>query len=139
MHFIKRFPNTPVEEIKREAMLQRRAAKKGMSPNVIRCTKKTIVSEHLDEMCLADKYGKDMDDLPDWVRREIVEILWKLYKECDIEYIDITPFNFIEKEGTVWVIDFGHARSVTPDTKLEPYLLELFDTWELKCWNKDFA
>jgi tRNA A-37 threonylcarbamoyl transferase component Bud32 len=53
-----------------------------------------------------------------------------------IEYLDVTPYNFIEKDGTVYIIDFGHARNVSD--YLDDYLDDIFANWKLK-WNPEFA
>jgi tRNA A-37 threonylcarbamoyl transferase component Bud32 len=137
MSFIKRFPNTPYEEIRREARLQRRAAALGISPNVKRCTTFTIVMENLNTPCLAEMYGDRIDDIPEWIREEILDILYALYTVAKIEYIDVTPYNFIERDGVVWIIDFGHAHDVSGE--MDPYLDEVFATWNLSKWNPEFA
>ena len=136
-HFVKRFPaNIPYEQIRREARLQRHAHAMGLSPRVIRCTSRTIVMENLKANCLADAYGDKIEDVPMWIREDILDILHTLYTVGEIEYIDITPYNFIEKDGIVWIIDFGHARHAT-ETK-DSFLEEIMNNRELK-WNPDFA
>jgi serine/threonine-protein kinase RIO1 len=137
MSFIKRFPNTPYAEIQREARLQRRAAALGLSPKVIRCTETIIVMENLKTPCLADVYGDTIDDIPEWIQDAILDILYALYTLAKIEYIDVTPYNFIERDGVVWIIDFGHAKDAT--SEMNPYLDELFASWKLSKWNPDFV
>jgi RIO-like serine/threonine protein kinase len=134
--FIKRFhPSTPYERIRMEARFQRVSASLGLSPIVIRCNRNAIVMEHLQTPCLADVYGDDIDELPEWIQESILDILYTLY--CHgIEYVDVTPYNFIEKDGVVWVLDFGHARQVGDE--IESYLNELFVNWKLTKWNPDF-
>jgi tRNA A-37 threonylcarbamoyl transferase component Bud32 len=134
--FTKKFHDALPEDIKHEAQLQKRAAKLGISPGVHRVTKTTIVMENMNEMCIADKYGEQLRMIPKWIREEIVEILWTLYNELGIQYVDVTPYNFIEKDGRVWVIDFGHAKR-NPDS-LDPYLERMFNTWKLTRWNPRF-
>lgn len=134
--FVKRFQDTPYESIRREARLQRRAAAMGLSPKVIRCTESTIVMEDLKTPCLAEVYGDTIDDIPDWIKEDILDILYTLRTVGKIEYIDVTPYNFIEKDGVVWIIDFGHARDAGPE--IDPYLDELFASWTLTKWNPDF-
>lgn len=134
--FIKRFKNTPYEQIRQEARLQREAAALGISPRVIRCNKNSIVMEKIDEPCIADKYGDKIDDIPEWIKEEIVDILYLLYT-IGIEYIDVTPYNFIEKDDKIYIIDFGHARYVEDDVHY--YLDEIFNDWYLGKWNSDFA
>jgi len=136
MTFIKRFPlDTPYEDIRREARFQRKAASLGVSPNVIRCNQNSIVMENLHEKCIADKYGDSIEDVPLWIRETILDILYSLYSN-GIEYIDVTPYNFVEKDGVVWILDFGHAREVGDE--IEPYLDEVFASWNLSKWNPEF-
>jgi RIO-like serine/threonine protein kinase len=92
--------------------------------------------EDLKTGCLADVYGETVENLPEWVKEDVLDILNTLYTAGGIEYVDITPYNFIEVDGIVWIIDFGHARPVG-ETK-DPFLEEILDNWELK-WNPDFA
>lgn len=134
--YVKKFIQVPMEQIKNEAQLQKRAAELGLSPVVYRFNKNSITMEDLTEMCIADKYGEQIRMIPKWIREQIVEILWRLYSELDIQYVDVTPYNFIEKDGRVWIIDFGHA-TINPDS-LDPYLEKLFDTWKLSRWNPRF-
>jgi RIO-like serine/threonine protein kinase len=136
-HFIKRFPtNTPYEQIRKEARLQRHAFALGFAPKVIRCTSRTIVMENLNARCLADTYGDKIEDIPEWVKEDILDILYTLYSIGGIEYLDITPYNFIEVDGIVWIIDFGHARNTSEN--MDPFLEEIMNSWQLK-WNPDFA
>ncbi len=136
--FIKRFYNdVPYEDIRREARFQRRAHAVGVSPNVIRCNHTSIVMENLNEVCIADKYGEDIADMPEWVKDDILDILYLLYSVVGIEYVDVTPYNFIEKDGVVWIVDFGHARNASAE--MEPYLEDMFTTWKLSKWNSDFV
>jgi tRNA A-37 threonylcarbamoyl transferase component Bud32 len=134
-NFIKRFKNTPYEDIRREARFQRKAAELGLSPRVIRCNKNSIIMENLNKPCIADQYGDNIDDIPEWIQEEILAILFTLYL-IGIEYVDVTPYNFIEKDNKIWIIDFGHARNV-PDY-VDDYIDDLFANWKLK-WNSDFA
>ena len=60
----------------------------------------------------------------------IIEILY--YTE-NIEYIDITPYNFIEKNEKIYIIDFGHANY----RKAKNYFLREFLDG-LNKWNSDF-
>lgn len=138
MSFLKRFPTTvPQNEIQREARLQRLAASIGVAPKVKRCTKSTLGMVHLNAPCLAEKYGDTMEDIPLWIQEDILDILYTLYTTFNIQYLDVTPYNFIEHDGVVWVIDFGHAHD-RPE-ELDPYLDELFASWTLAKWNPEFA
>jgi RIO-like serine/threonine protein kinase len=92
--------------------------------------------EDLATPSIADVYGDSIDHLPEWIREEILGILYSLYTIGNIEYIDVTPYNFIEKDGVVWIIDFGHARECQEE--INPYLDELFANWSLTKWNPEF-
>jgi tRNA A-37 threonylcarbamoyl transferase component Bud32 len=135
--YTKSFANVPEERVAREVSFQREAAELGFAPKVIATDNKTFIKmQHLNEMCLADMYGDDVDDIPISVQEQIIDIVWLLYDLCYIEYLDVTPYNFIEKDGLVMIIDFGDARK-RDDSNPNPFLQELFDTWKLK-WNPDF-
>lgn len=134
--FVKRFLNTPYEEIRREARLQRRAAAMGLAPKVVRCTETTIVMEDLRTPCLAEVYGDSIDDIPQWIKEDILDSLYLLHTLGHIEYLDVTPYNFVETDGVVWILDFGHAREAGPD--IDPYLDDLFSSWVLSKWNPEF-
>ena len=134
--FTKTFDNIPAEDVAREVELQTRASKIGLSPNILHTDHANFITmEYVDAMCLADMYGDSIDDVPDDIQNQILDILWVLYNTCHIEYVDITPYNFIENDGVVLIIDFGHARDAT-DT-MDPFLEKLFDTWKLE-WNPEF-
>jgi tRNA A-37 threonylcarbamoyl transferase component Bud32 len=106
-------------KITREIEMQEISAKYGFSPKIIKSTIQhahlnnkyigVIKMERLDEMCLADMYGDNPSKIPKIIWDQIRIILRILYDEEGIEYIDITGYNFIEKKGKVYIIDFGDA------------------------------
>ncbi len=54
-----------------------------------------------------------------------------------IEYIDITPYNFIELNNKIYLIDFGHARFRTKSKSINWFLKRfLFDM--INEYNPDF-
>lgn len=97
-----------------EAALQRIASNYGFSPKVISVTKIDdacfITMEDLEAECLADVYGEDEKDIPKWIWNEIRSMVTALMDQEGIEYVDITPYNFIEKDNRIYMIDFGDAR-----------------------------
>jgi len=64
--------------------------------------------EKINAMCLADKYGDKPYDIPKHYWYQIKSISLLFYRE-GMEYIDITLYNFIEKNDKIYLIDFGHA------------------------------
>jgi tRNA A-37 threonylcarbamoyl transferase component Bud32 len=124
------------KEIRSEVTFQDRVAKLGLCPKILATDYRTFIDmEDLDEMCIADMYGDNFKAIPKNIIDDIYTIITRIYLECDIEYIDITPYNFIEKEGKVWIIDFGHARQVP---KKYRFLQDMFTKKCLTEWNPDF-
>jgi tRNA A-37 threonylcarbamoyl transferase component Bud32 len=133
--FIKDVSNRSEKQIHNEVELQTRAFRKGLAPRVISSDYKTYIEmEKIPEMCVADKYGENIKNIPKTVISDIYKIIRTLYHDCDIEYVDVTPYNFIECDGRVWVIDFGDAIPVLKNW----YLQELFDNECILEWNPDF-
>lgn len=123
-------------QIKKEVEFQKRASKLNLCPKIIDTDYKTYIDmEDLEQTCIANMYGEDFKDMPKYIVDEIYNILVRLYLECDIEYIDVTPYNFIEKDNKVWIIDFGDARDAP---KKDWYLNEIFKNKMLNNWNPDF-
>jgi tRNA A-37 threonylcarbamoyl transferase component Bud32 len=133
--FIKDVSNRSEKQIRNEVILQTRASHKGLAPRIISTDYKTYIKmEKIPEMCVADKYGENIKNIPKTIISDIYKIIRTLYHECDIEYVDVTPYNFIECDGRVWVIDFGDAIPVVKNW----YLKELFDNDCILEWNPDF-
>jgi len=95
-----------------------------------------ITMEHINSMCLADIYGDKSSDLPNVLWSKIHNIVKTLYEEVGIEYIDITPYNFIEHEESIYIIDFGDAyfKGTRPRNWFHKEFLE-----NPCSWNPDFA
>ena len=92
--------------------------------------------ENLNEFCLAYKYGEEPKHISNEIWIQIFNIISILYEREGIEYIDITPYNFIEKKGKVYIIDFGDASYVKKDKEINWFLKEFMDG--TKEWNPDF-
>lgn len=124
------------KQIRNEIELQNIVYKRlNCTPKIINTDYKTYIDmEDLEEMCIADTYGEDIDGIPNYIREQIYKIIVKLYLECDIEYTDITPYNFIEKDSTVYIIDFGDAKLVEKNW----FLKEVFLNRRIHEWNSDF-
>lgn len=121
-----------------EIHLQKRAAELNIAPPIFETNNTSfMVMLDLNELCLADKYGSNPSSIPPWIWKQVHYILNKLIKEGDMEYIDITPYNFVEKDGVVWCIDYGHASPFRGEIR-NWFLKEMLDK-KLKRWNPDFA
>ena len=128
------------EDVEREVELQTVASAYGFSPSIIGVTYEldhaVIQMEDLQEMCLADKYGEEFSNLSPQIILQIRLILETLFENEGIEYIDITPYNFIEKNNKVYIIDFGHAYYVNPVIHTNWFLKDFLD--DSNQWNPDF-
>jgi len=133
---------TKVIEDPLEAELQDIAASYGFAPKIHSIINNVVTMDSVDGMCLADLYTDDPFKLPDRVWSEVERILAILFEREGIEYIDITSYNFMEdKEGKIWIIDFGDAY-YTPKEKGEPasnwFLRHILAGDFGKAWNPDF-
>jgi tRNA A-37 threonylcarbamoyl transferase component Bud32 len=135
--FTKNVSDRSEEEIRREIELQTRASRKGLAPKILKTDRKTFIKmEKIEQMNIADMYGENFNALPTAIKEGIYTILYRLYHECDIEYVDVTPYNFIEDTtGRLWVIDFGDAIPVRRNW----YINEVLMNKHLAGWNPDFA
>jgi hypothetical protein len=79
-----------------------------------------------------------IDSIPSFILEDIYKIVSDLYYVYNIEYIDVTPYNFVEVEGHVWIIDFGHAMKRQAGRKTNWYLRDIFDEGKISYWNSDF-
>ena len=95
-----------------------------------------IKMKDLKSPCLADVYGEDPSEIPEWIWTDIREMVSVLLEQEGIEYRDITSYNFIEKNGKVYMIDFGHAKYVDLTGKIDWFVEEFIDG-ENK-WNPDY-
>lgn len=141
MAYTKRFAGAAREKVTNEVELQREGAEYGVSPCILDTDNETFISmEDLNEMNIADLYGADIEKIPNHIKKEIWNILWILFSCADIEYIDVTPYNFIEKDNRLWVVDYGHAKK-TVRGKVNPWLLEVLSDPDMTIskWNPDFA
>ena len=138
----------------------------GFSPKIISVDETylptvTIEMERVHGHSLYELYGDDPSKVPAWIWERIRHMLVVLYEREGIQYIDITPFNFMlgkdeaeveaeegrnEKEEDkagdrnsserLWIIDFGDA-FYTEDKPLNWFLKSVLDGKE--GWNPDFA
>jgi len=122
--------------IDNEVELQKISILYGYSPQIIAVTDDEIYMEDLEAPCLADSYGEEASDIPEWIWDSIRSMLGSLYMYEDIEYVDITPYNFIEKDDKIYLIDFGHARYKSKNHEMNWFLKDFLDGEN--AWNPDF-
>ena len=126
-----------------ETELQEIAATYGFAPKIQKIDGYVVQMDTVEGMCLADLYTDDPSKISNAAWFQIESILETLF-ECEgIEYVDITSYNFMEdKDGKIWIIDFGHAY-YTRKKKGEPatnwFLRSVLSGESGKAWNPDFA
>lgn len=138
-HFYKDVSDCDEEAVDNEVSLQKIASNAGLAPKIVDTDWETyICMDNLNSMSVADMYGDKINKIPKHIMSQIWAIVWTLYWTCGIEYHDVTGYNFIEKDGRVWVIDFGHATYRKKKMK-SPYLKDLFNKGCINKWNPEFA
>ena len=106
------------------------------TPKIISYDKKTktMVMEKKDSLNLSDMHGENASDLDEYYFDEIRTII-KTLAEHNIEYPDITGYNFIEYEGKIWIIDFEHS-SIFKKKMKDPFVDKFING--LNKWNPIF-
>ncbi len=105
---------------------------------------KTMIMEIAPGMNVSDMYGEEAESVPDTIFNEAVNII-KILKYNNVEYPDITGYNFIEDrtEGRpykIWIIDFEHSRinsNIDPNTDNGDYIIQLC-AGKKREWNQNF-
>lgn len=122
-----------------EIELQKVAEAYGFCPRILNVeregTMTRIFMEHLEAEPLAGMYGDDPEDVPEWIWDEIRHMVRTLFDDEGIEYRDITPYNFIEKDERVYMIDFGDAK-YRDNEPTNWFLTEFLDGEN--SWNPDY-
>jgi tRNA A-37 threonylcarbamoyl transferase component Bud32 len=96
-------------------------------------TNKILKMQNINEMNLSDMYGEKEENISDYLFNKIREIILSLYMN-NIEYLDITGYNFIEKNNKIWIIDFEHANF---NKKINnKYITDFIEG--VNKWNNDF-
>lgn len=130
------------DKILNEINLQQIASSYGFVPKIIKVDKDStnyfITMENLNSMCLADKYGEEPNDIPDYFWDQMRCIVKILYIREGIEYIDITPYNFIELGDKIYLIDFGHARLKNKSKPINWFLKKFITSDSFNEYNPDF-
>jgi len=105
-------------------------------PKIISYNKitKVLTMEKINNMCLSDMYGDKAIDIDKELFDQVREIITLLYHN-NVEYPDITGYNFIEYDNKLWIIDFEHScKSTTITNKFINSFIRGADEW-----NPDFV
>jgi len=133
----KTFPQAKPGYVAQEAQFLKIAADHGLSPKFVGTDNKTYIDmEDLDEMNVGDMWGENIECIPPNILAGMFSIIWTLYYVHNIEYRDVWPRNFVEKDGRVWIIDFGDAREKSDE--IDDYLGEILAAGKITHWNKEF-
>jgi hypothetical protein len=127
-----------------ESELQNIASKYGFAPKIIDTRFDTdfyyIDMVNLKTDCLANVYGEKASDINEKQWNQIRYIVQTLYEQEGIAYTDITPYNFIEIKGKMYIIDFGHATyTKTLNNDQFWFLKDFLYGSQLNIYNPDFA
>jgi tRNA A-37 threonylcarbamoyl transferase component Bud32 len=90
--------------------------------------------QKIPNMCISDFYGETSENVPEEIFKEIQKIIILLYNH-HVYYPDITGYNFIEYNGHIWILDFGHASICNKID--DPFVIKFMSG--LCKWNSDFA
>lgn len=130
--------------IENEIYMQQIASSYGFTPKIIKTWKDNnkyyIEMENINAPSIAKKYGDKLSNVPEQFIEPMRDILRTLY-ECEgIEYIDITGYNFIEKNNKIYLIDFGHAKWTTNPILPDNWFLRKFIDYSdpIDEFNPDF-
>ena len=106
------------------------------TPKIISYDKKTqvMVMEKIDNMNLSDMFGEEDYMVDEYYFDEIRTIIKTLY-ENNIEYPDITGYNFIEFDKKIWIIDFEHS-SIIKKMMKDPFVSKFIGGSNK--WNPEF-
>lgn len=141
--FRKRFPHgTKVSLVRNEIKLQTLAAKLGLAPRILKTDNATYIDmQHLGDMSVSDMYGDEIEGIPPRVLAGMWSCIYMLFYQCDISYRDVWPRNFMEQNGRVWIIDFGHAQVINwkKENKIDKYVLNVIEEGYIDHWNPEFT
>ena len=99
-------------------------------------TNKTLQMEKIPGLSVSDMHGEAYANVPAKTTSKIRDIILIL-KSHNIIYPDITGYNFIEHDGSVWIIDWEHAYFGFGPTQSN-WFVDKFVSG-CKSWNPDFA
>ena len=96
--------------------------------------RRVLVIEKIKKMCISDWYGAESNRIAPELFDKIRDIIKKL-ADNNIEYSDITGYNFIEYNNQVWIIDFEHSKVIT--SKLNKFVINFING--LNEWNPEYC
>jgi tRNA A-37 threonylcarbamoyl transferase component Bud32 len=96
--------------------------------------RKVLVMEKIKNISISDFYGENSENINPEIFIKVRSIINKLL-ESNIEYPDITGYNFIECNDKIWIIDFEHS-SVITIKKIDPFITKFING--LNKWNPNF-
>jgi len=105
-------------------------------PKIVKYNKKTkvMVMQRIRGLSLSDTYDETSDNIGEEMFNRVREII-KTLKYHNIEYIDITGYNFIlDDKDKLWIIDFEHAKYTL---NMQDEFVEKFCNG-LNEWNPEF-
>ena len=87
--------------------------------------RKVLVMDKIKNMSISDFYGENPGNINSKLFTKIRSIIEKLL-ENNIEYPDITGYNFIELNNQVWIIDFEHSSIITKK-EINPFIIKFIN------------
>ena len=111
-----------IENIKKEAELQKKSSEKGICPKVIDVDTLSnyIVMEQMDEH-LFDLMKRQKGNLTEFQQKQLMDIFVKL-DEANVFHGDSNILNYMLKNDKIYIIDFGMSKLI--DLKLKKKLKE---------------
>ena len=89
---------------------------------------KILVMQKICNMSVADFYGEDIINVPHKILNDIQRQIKKLY-EFGVCYPDITGYNFVEKDGKVFIVNFRNACFNKEDAFVEKFIHTQMCNW----------
>ena len=97
---------------------------------------KIMVMKKIGKGNLSNNYGEDAKDVPKELFEQVIRTI-RILVLNNIEYPDITGYNFIEdNDGKVWIIDFEHS-SIMTSTNVDNIHIRKICNGNSE-WNPDF-
>ena len=93
-----------------------------------------IIMEKIKGSDLQSIYGTNPKHTPRWIWKKVHDIIETLYNN-DIEYSDITPYNFMKTlNNEIYIVDFGHS-CILQDEYVDWFVDEFLNG--INNWNPD--